>query len=227
MKMGDQKQAIALGIVAVFAVGMLCKTALGAFGGNNANAQVVVKDIGGTGERLPETKASESDERPLLTKENAPDQTQPANVTTIKRDAFDRPKLPEGTKPFGSLIRPSVSPETSNPTGELPPAPLTGTVNGGGVDPSLPKPETKISGNDSDAKHLTAPKEVGVLTRFDGCVEAGSSMGIVSVNGESFSVAIGDLIGSGYKVEAISNQKITIRKGKVVKTIYIGKETRI
>lgn len=228
MKLGDKKQAVGLGVVAVFAVGMLGKTALGTLSKANVDQPVVVKDIGGQPNKGGGTASESTTPDHSATVNNTPSQIEQISSTTVKRDAFEKPDMPVKTKSFGQPTQsPSSNGETYRRTGEVPPA----SVDGGQPDAlggTLPGAENARSG---DAKHSSkkdsSPKEEGPIVRFDGYVDSGSPMGIVSVDGNSFSVSDGDSIGMGYHVESISSQKIKIRKGKLVKIISIGKETKI
>jgi hypothetical protein len=91
----------------------------------------------------------------------------------------------------------------------------------------LPSASKGSNKENKSIQQETKPKVVMTTIRFDGYVEAGSPMGIISCLGKSFSVSIGDPVGSGFEVESISSQRIKVRKGKVIKTILIGKETKI
>jgi hypothetical protein len=50
-------------------------------------------------------------------------------------------------------------------------------------------------------------------------------MGVISIDGKSQSVRVGDTVEDGYTIKFLANDRITIRKGKISKTILIGKET--
>jgi hypothetical protein len=108
-----------------------------------------------------------------------------------------------GSLPFGNETIPPIDPGfTGQAEAQMPTKPTKEQIKS-----EIKKPET--------------PKEavatlIKVKLRFDGFVDAGSPMAVVSIEGKSF---------NGYKVEAISDDKITVRKNKETKTIYIGRET--
>ena len=223
MRVGDKKQAIGLGLAALIAVGMLGKTAFGSFAASNSDQPLVVKEVG----TRSAPSGPSSDRAPVreATAEAAkiPAATEKDNATVIKRDAFEKPSMPARTKAFneGTLIKgrhqnTSISPD--DPASESM-TPLGGNLpNAGGANKQGEGPDIK--------KDKPAPKPEFTL-RFDGFVEAGSPMAVVSLNGKSFSISVGDVIGNGYTVESISSQKVTIRKQKKTKTILIGKETEL
>ena len=224
MRVGDKKQAIGLGLAALIAVGMLGKTAFGSFAASNSDQPLVVKEVG----TRSSPSGPSSDRAPVreATAEAAkiPAATEKDNATVIKRDAFEKPSMPVRTKTFdegtlknGHRQEGQITPR--NPGDEsISPTPLGGNHSQGAPDNpgGLPDP----------TKDKPAPKREFML-RFDGFVEAGSPMAVLSLNGKSFSISVGDVIGNGYTVESISSQKVTIRKQKKTKTIFIGKETQL
>jgi hypothetical protein len=235
MKVGDKKQAIALGIAALFALGMLGKTALGSLSKGGGNQPLVVKEVGGPAGK---PDSSSQDQHPPASEpasRSSGDQVQVDNSTPIKRDAFNKPFVPEKTKPFEQANQPpKIGGESYSKTDENEPATVGGVVDGTasdpgtGMDPPLPKGEidpNKVG--ESKPKQSPLPKVEVPSARYDGFVEAGSPMAVISFKGKHFSVNVGDSLGLGYTVESISGQKIRIRKGKVVKTILIGQETKI
>jgi hypothetical protein len=230
MKLGDKKQAIGLGVVAVFAVGMLGKTALGTLSKANVDQPLVVKDVGGQSAKTDNTVTESGTPNQASATSNSASQIEQVSATTVKRDAFEKPEMPLKTKSFGQAPSTSAANgESYTRTGPIPPAtvdnpqqePLTGSLQG------AENADAKATETKPSPKKAPTPELVGSKFRFDGYVNSGSPMGIVSVDGNSFSVSDGDSIGMGYRVESISSQKIKIRKGKLVKIISIGKETKI
>jgi hypothetical protein len=228
MKVGDKKQAIGLGVVAVFAVGMLGKTALGTVGKTSVNQPLVVQDLGGTSKSSTDPTPSAESPAPPTVAGSTNEHIQASNSTAIKREAFQKWDIPEKTKSFEPSVQASsTNPETSTPTnGYHPRDPRSSEyeIGGGPIPGADPEKQEKINSNE---KKETPKKEESPVARYEGYVDSGSPMGIVSVNGSSFSVSVGDSVGLGYTVESISSQKIRIRKGKISKTISIGKETKI
>lgn len=228
MKLGDKKQAIALGIVAVLALGMLGKTAFGALSTTGGSKRIAVKDVGEpTANTSPTIGETAPQALPEKSGSETPD-TPAVDLSTIKRDAFDVPDVPEKTKSFGDGQKaPNRGNESYSETKKITPwDPGTEqTERVGGTLPgstSVEKPPEK-----SDNSKASKPEISFQTARYDGFVDAGSPMGIVSIDGNSLSVGVGNSLGNGYTVESISSQRITIRKGKVTKTILIGKETKI
>lgn len=223
MRVGDKKQAIGLGLAALIAVGMLGKTAFGSFAASNSDQPMVVKEIGARS--APSNPSSDRIPDRQLNPEALKAQTrvEKENSTVIKRDAFEKPSITVRTKAFdeGALIKGrrsngQISPKDPNAESM---SPLGGTLPIPGVgDKPVEGPDAK--------KDKPVPKPEFTL-RFDGFVDAGSPMAVLSLNGKSFSTSVGDVIGTGYTVESISSQKITIRKQNKTKTILIGKETEL
>jgi hypothetical protein len=234
MKVGDKKQAIGLGIGAIFALGMLGKTAFGTLAKGGGNQPLVIKDAGGAPVR-PDSQAQDNHPpAPSPSSDNSSDQVQVDNSTQIKRDAFEKPFVPEKTKSFDqSKQPPKITGESYSRTNENPTAEVTGVFDGnagnsGSTSDSLPKGEIDPNRvEESKPRQNPIPKVELPTGRYDGYVEAGSPMAVVTFKGKSFSVNVGDSLGLGYTVESISGHKIRIRKGKVVKTILIGQETKI
>ena len=229
MKLGDKKQAIGLGIGAVFAVGMLAKTAFGTIGTQGLSHPIAIRDFSSPATRSNNSSevnvdTSVSTKNPLTIPPSGPASKE--DLTTVKRDAFEKPTMPTKTKGFDSE-RPQarVNHETYT-NGKIDPA----DPGVGAPDPikgSLPNPDQgqRQPGGASSGPDVTQkPKDI---MRYDGYVEAGSPMGIITMNGHSTSVNVGEEVGFGFRVESISSKEITLRKGKKVKTILIGKETQI
>ena len=228
MKLGDKKQAIGLGIGAVFAVGLLTKTAFGTIGNGSSNRPIVIRDIGSP---LPKSARSSDSpsETPIPIKPSPGDQSansaNKGDLTTIKRDAFE---VPARTSAFdGDKPRSRPNRESSRPTNQIRPED-PGYDSSDRMTGSLPGAESTTKPEGNDKSPLSVPSQKPVYTlRFDGFIEAGGSTGVVSMNGKTSSVEVGDLVGQGFRVQFISSEKITIRKGKLVKTIFIGQETHI
>ena len=232
MKVGDKKQAMILGTIAVLSVGMLGKTALGSFASPNSNQQIPVHDLGGSpaSDRVvipqaegasPEQPARSAPQNSVATKEN---------TAVIMRDAFAKPSEPEKPKPKPQVIKPrftNSNPETQRDS--VTPLAPTGDFNIGPDDTqkALPgaKPVESSTPKGEAGKDTVKPKP-GITVRFDGYVDAGSPMGIISWGGRSLSVQVGETFGEGFRIESITNEHIKIRKAKSVKTILIGKETQ-
>jgi len=234
MKVGDKKQAIGLGIGAFIALGMLGKTAFGTLAKGGSNQPLVIKEAGGAPVRADAQAQDQHLPAPVPASGNSNDQIQVDNSTPIKRDAFEKPFVPEKTKSFETSKQPpKITGESYSRTNENPTAEVTGVVDGADNNSgtnSDPLPKGEIDPNkvdESKPKQNPLPKVDFPTARYDGFVEAGSPMAVVTFKGKSFSVNVGDSLGLGYTVESISGQKIRIRKGKVVKTILIGQETKI
>ncbi|MEI8283091.1 MAG: hypothetical protein WCG75_11850, partial [Armatimonadota bacterium] len=221
MKVGDKRQALVLGFVAIFAVVLLAKTTLGSLGGGSSNKPIPIRDasphIGTESESIepsPDTNSTPP-QTAIAPTNNLPTKE---DVTQIKRDAFQKPNIPIQTKGFDPPpMNPNVGttenqsgPETSTQTGSI-------QGNIGFTDPQdkpgLPKAKQAIKSTTS--------------IRFDGYVEAGSPMGIITYNKSSMSVATGDTFGDGFIVESVSSHKIIVRKNKDTKSISIGQEIHI
>ena len=234
MKVGDKKQAIGLGIGAFIALGMLGKTAFGTLAKGGSNQPLVIKEAGGAPVKADAQAQDLHLPAPAPASGNSNDQIQVDNSTPIKRDAFEKPFVPEKTKSFETSKQPpKITGESYSKPDENPPADVSvgadGTSNNSGSSTnSLPKGDidpNKVE--ESKAKQNPLPKVEVPTARYDGYVEAGSPMAVITFKGKSFSVNVGDSLGLGYTIESISGQKIRIRKGKVVKTILMGQETKI
>lgn len=230
MKTGNPKQAIGLGVVALIAIGILGKTAFGAFGGENASRPLVVQELRGPETGLPAKSAPSPTvgTNVSTSKTDANTNTEYQGPTYVVRDAFAKP--PMRTQSFPGTDRGDLQgkgPNFSQFNNEaIPP-----------VDPDFlphtdPPVDTKANkeGPKNDTKKPEQPKEnpvaqIKVKIRFDGFVDAGSPTAIVSIDGKNFNIGIGEILLNGYKVSAISSDKITVQKNKETKTIYIGRET--
>jgi hypothetical protein len=221
MIMGDKKQATILGVVAVVCVGMLGKTALGSFSGGASNQPMKVQVLGGPG-TAPRTDVNPSVVPATGAETKSSARNTSSAPTPIIRDAFSKPSIPIKTKPWTTTEKGHPSaPESQTAT----PEGLGGKVV---IEPEAHLPRgkagTELPNQTSPARDNTSPK-FGSKVRFDGYVEAGSPMGVISIDGKSHSVCVGDSVINGFTIRFLSNDRITIRKGKISKTILIGKET--
>ena len=221
MKLGDKRQALVLSFVAIFAIVLLAKTTLGSLGGGKGNQPIPIRDSSSHAGTQTEPVETSSDSNPV------PQQTSgsPANsistkeeLTQVKRDAFQKPNIPIQTRGFDpppmnpnvGTTEPPPGAETTTPTG-----PIQGSQ--GFTSPS----------DKSGLPRASQVKKVINSIRFDGYVEAGSPMGIITYNKNSFSVAAGDTFGDGFIVESVSSHKVIVRKNKETKSISIGQEIQI
>ena len=223
MKLGDKKQATILGVVAVLCVGMLGKTALGSFSANGTAQSMTVQNLGGPGSKANSVSgiAGANSTSTSTSHVNANLDSVKESPTTIVRDAFSKPNVPEKTKSW-DLERPNKSAaESQVPTPER----LTDKVVS---DQELPLPTGAIgnTSNQTTINHESIKPKTGPTIRFDGYIEAGSPMGVISIDGKSLSIRVGDFVEKDLLIKFLSNDRITIRKGKTSKTILIGKETK-
>ena len=236
MRVGDHKKAAVLGVVAIIALGFVGKTALGAFSGHGSNQPLKVINQGGPIQGSEPTTAPAPVDSTEKTPNSAPNQSSamPTNPGLIVRDAFTKPESqkPVKTSQFETAQR-SKSCETYS---ESTPANPFDPGIAGNLPPGDSKPDPKsIPGTDDQSKgpKTEATKDIetkkskpSVVVKFEGFVDAGSPMGIISIQGSSFSVRVGEVVDGGYKILSISNDKIKIQKGQFTKTISIGKETQ-
>jgi hypothetical protein len=227
MKLGDKKQAIGLGVGAFIAIGMLAKTAFATFAKTGSDDRVVVRDIGGAPTPINDTEKASDRSQPIT--EPTKNQQSEEYSKSIRRDAFEVPFVPAKTKPFESGMRrqAAINRETTQETGSIPPASvdigknpdLSGTVPSGGG--------ARLGDQGPDKTKVAPKKSADIFIRYDGFVEAGSPMAVVSINGKSLSVEVGSSLSHEIEIDTITNKKITLHKGNLKKTIYIGKETKI
>lgn len=248
MKIGDQKQAIALGVVAVGALGFLGKTAIGMFSGS-APRPLVVKELRGSAsadnpdptdskattepktDEQTETKTSEAtpieatanDATPKL--EPAPKAT--ATIQVPLRDAFAKfPTQAKKDSPPVSQPKPIHIPkETMTQTSStdeggdvMPKSPFTGDISGPGS--KLPNAQP------SDGMQSPVKKEP-IKLRFDGFIDAGKPMAVITFKDSTFNVAIGDFIDTDVVIKSITGQRIIVRVGPMLKTIFVGREIEL
>ena len=220
MKIGDTKKAMSLGVVAVFAVGILGKTALASFSSSGPDRPLPVRDLGNPSKEVASPNAgSENASPPSLNLRPEHGQEPPAAIT---RDAFSKPTVVEKPKRWdnGNSIRNSGSETQST----IPPASVefSGGIKGAttSTEPDTGPPTT------TNSRKITPPKKPMITIRFDGYVEAGSPMGVISIDGKTQSVHVGEEVGSGIKVGEITNEHIIVSKGKLIETILIGKEMK-
>ncbi len=221
MKVGDKRQAIVLSFVAIFAIVLLAKTTLGSLGGGSSNKPIPIRDssahTGTTTESVEPSSDTNSAPQPTPTTSNN-NISAKEEQTQIKRDAFQKPNIPIQTKGF--------DPTPANPnvgTTETPPGTETSSPNTpiqGSIGFTNPQDKTGLP-------KATQVKKIINSIRFDGYVEAGSPMGIITYNKSSISVAAGDTFGDGFMVESVSSHKIIVRKNKDTKSISIGQEIHI
>ena len=225
MKVGNKHQAIILGVIAFLALGMVTKTALGSLPRGNSNQPIPVQDLGGVATTPhDENPAPESSKSGQTTKRPIHDLTTPSiNSAVVVRDAFSKPNLPEKTQSWPKKNQHFPGNEETQ-VQTKPENPFEGSVEVGKIGP-LPKNQAG-PGQEVSKKEIVKdpPKKPLVGIRYTGYVEAGSPMAIVLVNGENLSLQVGSKFGDGFTVESITDEHITIRKGKLVKTVLIGKE---
>jgi hypothetical protein len=221
MKVGDKRQALVLSFVAIFAIALLAKTTLGSLGGGRSNPPIPIRDSSsrpGTQTEPVETSTETSTAPQPTSSSTGGNSSSREELTQIKRDAFQKPNIPIQTKGFDPTpanpnvgsVEVQTGPETSSQTG-----PLQGSVGFSSQPDKTGLPKAK------------EVKKMVISIRFDGFVEAGSPMGIITYNKSSISVAAGDTFGDGFTVESVSSHKIIVRKNKVTKTISIGQEIQI
>ena len=92
------------------------------------------------------------------------------------------------------------------------------------IEGTLPKNKAKpISKPDQEFQAPKKPEQVTL--RFDGVVDAGSPTAVITYKGTSYTVKVGESLPDGLIVVSIWNDKISIQKGKSLRTILIGKES--
>lgn len=227
MKVGDSRQAILLGVVAVAAIGFLIKTAVGSFMGKVSNAPMVVKDLRG-GDAPKEAATSPS--KDVSPQESIPAPTQaidshPTSGPYFIRDAFAKipPKEPAGTATNHVFTSP-VDPReyTNDDVGDgkptLPDAQPQAQGMAGSIGGSSP---------DSMSKTQEAPQKESLTIRFDGFVDAGSPMAVLTYKGATYTVSPGDPVADGIVVEMIWSDKVLLRKDKKTIRVLVGKEVEI
>lgn len=240
MKIGDQKQAMGLGLVAVIAIGFLAKTALGSFAGKTTNKPIEVKDL--RGGPAPAEKSTSVTSSPGPTGTNppvktpstpvtmgaTPDPKQAINSNLSVRDAFAKFATRPSGPPKG--LSNSGTPQTNwreeySTTGSK----IEGEVSPANVNAGLEDPRNKEAGAGKPKNEVppTLPKKDPIILRFDGYVNAGSPMAVLTYKGATYTVAVGDVLPDGLKVESITNEKIKLSKGKDIKTILVGRESEI
>ena len=228
MKVGDSRQAILLGAVAVAAIGFLIKTAVGSFMGKVSNAPMVVKDLRG-GEAPKDATLTPS-------KDESPQQASPAPTSMIEshptggpyyiRDAFA--KIP----PKGTATGQSGAASNRKMPSPMDPREYT-FDDGGDSKPSLPNAQSQTQGmvgsisEKSPGVEANAPQKESLMVRFDGFVDAGSPMAILTYKGATYTVSKGDPVADGMVVEMIWSDKILLRKDKKTIRVLVGREVEI
>lgn len=237
MKTGDPKQAIILAVVAIGAIGFLIKTSVSSFGGKISNAPMVVKDLKGNDPDVPTepskptspkvaTKANE--DQPVKSEETPNFETSRSTISPI-RDAFISPaSLNQIQRMPGNVQNPERIIRNGGDSEEIPPK------DPGEFEHSGPLPRQKAgSGNSSepsqsegDAKDpVNGPK--GHTIRLSGFVKIGKSTAIFDLDGSTLSVAIGEVVESGYVLQSVSEDKAVLQRGKNTIVLHIGREVEI
>lgn len=234
MKLGDQKQAIALGVVALFAIGFLAKTAFGAFGGQGSKPIVVQELRGGPARSQPVASATNSPATPPTQNEpvKAPEKNAAPNLAV--RDAFAKFATQTDGKPKAAMrpvpnqgFWPQESQVSNSDRGPETVPPANPMANAIGNDPPTGA-ETSVTGKDSPkggSSQTSVEKKDPITVRFDGYVNAGTPMAVLTYKGASYTVTVGEVLSDGVKVLGFTSEKITLSKGKSVKTIFVGRET--
>lgn len=221
MKIGNQKQAIALGVVAVGSLGFLGNSIFSSFGGGSPAPSV---------EEVKEEKP-----KPTPLPENEPNGDAPANSNDVQiapavfeRNYFgaERTKVTTNApvKPKAATRKPEPS-EQNEGKSEFE---HLGTFNPAG--PSLPdansgeKPPT--SGDSAEATKATPKLEV-VTLKYEGFVDAGNPVAILAIGENRFTVDQGDRLPSGVRVLAITPEKLTLSIKGRNRTLWLGKEINL
>ncbi len=225
MKIGNQKQAIALGVVAVGSLGFLGNSIFSSFGGGSPAPSV---------EEVKEEKP-----KPTALPENEPNggaaAEAPANSNDVQiapavfeRNYFGAERTKVTTK---APVKPKAAtrkPEPSNQNDGKSEFENLGTFNPSG--PSLPdassgeKPPT--SGDSAEATKATPKPEV-VTLKYEGFVDAGNPVAILAIGENRFTVDQGDRLPSGVRVLAITSEKLTLSIKGRNRTLWLGKEINL
>lgn len=207
MKTGDPKQVVALGVVALLAVGFVGSTAIKTVKQNSFSGPVVVEEVGNDG-----TVVTDGSDR-------SPSPTQNA-MNDVFADSFVPAKEPEA--PLNLIQTGAIdteAPTIPKATQEHFPGPLPGVT-----EPA--EPEVKTVKPDPEP---VKPKKKTIAILYMGFVESGSSnpSAIISVNGANLTVVEGDSIGKGLHVKSISSNTITVKGATETFSISLGKEKHI
>jgi hypothetical protein len=231
MKVGDKKQAIGLGIVAVGAIGFLGNSIVGAFGGSSNPTPSPAKPAPEQ-KKVVTSKETNSDSSTAdlsITKGDSSSDTKTSELPAegeifLYRDSFVaaksqplRPNVERKKKgrslPGGS---PAVQPlDPFSGSGDAPP-PMNGKL------PNVSDPD-EITGKDRRLKPEEAKPKEQLEVRYEGFVEAHSRMAIVSVNGAQITADEGDALSSGVRLLKIEEDRILVIVKSTRKTIWLGK----
>lgn len=218
MKTGNKTQAILLGVVATGAIGFLGKTLLSSFGGSQgAASRPVIAERASTKKQEVATQVSTSRE------------SRSSNIVipaVLKNDAFSSPLLatkkinssqpeaPKGNREGVEPIQPSESEFTLPPNVEPDVKPKQNT----------PDENSEINRTLSESKEKA---EVKLKVLYQGFIDAGYPVAVLSVNGVSTNVELNSALGTDIKVIFISSEKITLRFRSKSVSVTIGKEVQL
>jgi hypothetical protein len=205
VKIGDPKQVAGLGIVALIAIGYVGSTAFKTIKQNSFSGPVIVEELGSDGTVVTDREANSS----------IPPQSTTADVFA---DSF----TPSATHDETPNVVTTGPIDTQPPTLPIsfpvvPIEPLPGLPEAG-------EPETKPE--KSPAAPVKAPPKTKLI-QYVGFVESSTTTAILTVDGSSHTVGVGDSLGDGFVVKSISADTITVRSKTATHSISIGKEKQL
>jgi hypothetical protein len=222
MKTGNKTQAIVLGVVATGAIGFLGRTLLSSFSGSQGPASRPA-----SADRVASDKEQLA---PLVSSSREPRSTSIVIPAVLKNDAFSNPLLatkktdssqPETPKSISKGNGESVVPiQPSESEFTLPP----------NVEPDVkPKQNTPDENSKTNRTHSESKEkaEVKLKVLYQGFIDAGNPVAILSVNGVSTNIELNSALGSDIKVIFISSEKVTLRFRSKSVSVAIGKEVQL
>jgi hypothetical protein len=244
MKTGDKKQAIALGVVALGAVGFLGKSVLETFlGGSTAQPVATANREGKPESRAAIPDQSQNPPSPITPPQNPGSAVFPevkegnsapqvAQVTPkqdvpieLYNDGFAAPVLKTGgqestAKPV-QTEKPSVTTEKKSPVNSKASKPMKGVVplpvTGDKEANSSGKPDEN-TGNDQQTKKEDSKSTL----RFCGLVESRKKMAIIEFDGQSMTVSQGQMIDDELVVVDVNFNSIKVQRGSKKYVIALG-----
>ncbi len=236
MKVGDSRQAIILGVVAISAIGFMLKTLSDQFTSKISNAPMVVKDLRGG----PAPTAGRTSEDPRPEGDSAA-KSEVVAAKTEETSSFALPDtagkvIPAMHDPFATVQSKTraIVKNASQETITTDPEPMDPGYKGPIVGGTLPKgkPEgfgtgdSKQAGDPGQAKPEGPAKGTSKL-RLTGCVDAGRLTAIFEMGGQTINASVGDAVEFGFTVETITDDQVVLRKGKQRLKIFVGREVEI
>lgn len=226
MKVGDKKQAVILGVVAVGALLFLGNTILTSFGSASTPPQVdtaarapenpPASAVG----KLPETEPSEAGSEPMDS--GQPDRIEKTPFAPPSTPAPKRATVSEKSSHTEQASGDGKLPKLPGDTGETVPVnPMDRSQDAGALDDARRGPIDDSNPSAEPEK----PKPITV--KFEGYVDAGNPVAIIRIGESQYTADQGEGLPHGIRVIAITAEKLTLSVRGRLKSVWIGREVQL